>query len=326
MTYKVKKKNITQTSLCLPSSWSWPEPSSSSPPPLTHWDWGWSPQWWSLPHMEKWQKLFLWWALPHTSLLCLFGLLLEFNSLPQTLQANTLPLCCQILCLLSICKDLKALSQTLQGWTLFLSLMLGPANKIPSSNILSLTNLPSTPAGPVASRWAVSTHIHLLPKTDPHLKDDVADDKADPLVFLQLNQISVLQYFFKGLAPRTTKMCLDRLFFLKKFLPQWWHCSGKQGRVASGRQSGASGGPKNSWFWVSTMWLFNFILVKKNLEAGAAGEGDKWQKGQKEISPTCHPPPPGCPPLYLTSSSPPSSTYHHHPPSSPPHPPPAPPL
>ena len=26
---------------------------------------------------------------------------------------------------------------------------------------------------------------------------------------------------------------------------------------------------------ISTMYLFNFFLVKKNLEAGAAGEGDK---------------------------------------------------
>ena len=56
-------------------------------------------------------------------------------------------------------------------------------------------------------------------------------------------------------------MCLDRLF-----LPQWFHCSGKQGRVASGRGSSASGGPR--------------FLGEKNLEAGAAGEGDKWQKGR----------------------------------------------
>ena len=42
-------------------------------------------------------------------------LLLGLNFLPQPLQANTWPLCCQILCWLGICKDLKALSQTLQG-------------------------------------------------------------------------------------------------------------------------------------------------------------------------------------------------------------------
>ena len=46
--------------------------------------------------------------------------------------------------------------------------------------MISLTNLPSTPAGPVAS----STPIHMLLKADPRLEDDVADDKADPLVCL----------------------------------------------------------------------------------------------------------------------------------------------
>ena len=94
----------------------------------------------------------LWWGFPHTSLLCLLMLLLGLNFLQQPLQANTLPLWCQILCWLGICKELKALSQTLQGWTLSLSC---PPTLIPSSdNIISLTNLPSTPADPVASRWA----------------------------------------------------------------------------------------------------------------------------------------------------------------------------
>ena len=41
----------------------------------------------------------------------------------------------------------------------------------------------------------MSTPLHVLLKADPHLEGDVADDKADPSVCLQLNQISVLQYF-----------------------------------------------------------------------------------------------------------------------------------
>ena len=69
-------------------------------------EWGWFPQWWSLPHMDKWLKIFLWWGLPHSSLLCLLILLLGFNFLPQPLQANTWPLCCHILCWLGICKNL----------------------------------------------------------------------------------------------------------------------------------------------------------------------------------------------------------------------------
>ena len=35
-----------------------------------------------------------------------------------------------------------------------------------------------------------------------------------------------------------------RQAFLLKFLPQWLHCSCKQGRVAGGRWSGTSGGPR----------------------------------------------------------------------------------
>ena len=43
----------------------------------------------------------------------------------------------------------------------------------------------------------MSTPLHVLLKADPCLEGDVADDKADPSVCLQLNQISVLQYFFE---------------------------------------------------------------------------------------------------------------------------------
>ena len=67
LTEQRKKIDITHTNLlkptqeisiwevrgCLPSSCSCPELSSSSPPPPKHSNWGWSPQWWSLPHMEK---------------------------------------------------------------------------------------------------------------------------------------------------------------------------------------------------------------------------------------------------------------------------------
>ena len=52
--------------------------------------------------------------------------------------------------------------------------------------MISLTNLPCQ---------QLSTPLHVLPKVDPRLEGDVEDDKADPEVCLQLNQISVLQYF-----------------------------------------------------------------------------------------------------------------------------------
>ena len=37
----------------------------------------------------------------------------------------------------------------------------------------------------------------MLLKADPCLEGDVVDDKADPSVCLQLNQIYVLQYFLE---------------------------------------------------------------------------------------------------------------------------------
>ena len=43
----------------------------------------------------------------------------------------------------------------------------------------------------------MSTPLHELLKVDPGLEGDEADDKADPLVCLQLHQISDLQYFLE---------------------------------------------------------------------------------------------------------------------------------
>ena len=81
----------------------------------------------------------------------------------------------------------------------------------------------------------MSTPLHVLLKADPRLEGDVADDKADPLVCLQLNQISVLKYFLETAGSMDQQHVLTQAVLLKKFLQQWLHCSGNQGRVASGR-------------------------------------------------------------------------------------------
>ena len=80
----------------------------------------------------------------------------------------------------------------------------------------------------------MSTSLHVLFKADPHLEGNVADDKADPSVCLQLKQISVLQYFLETAGSMDHQHVLRQAVFYK-FLPQWLHSSGKQGRVASGR-------------------------------------------------------------------------------------------
>jgi hypothetical protein len=46
-------------------------------------------------------------------------------------------------------------------------------------------------------RQKMSTPLHVLLKADPLLEGDLADDKADPSVCVQLHQISVLQYFLE---------------------------------------------------------------------------------------------------------------------------------
>ena len=76
----------------------------------------------------------------------------------------------------------------------------------------------------------MSTPLHVPLKADPSLEGNTA----------KLHAINLARYLscsiFEGrMDPWTTNMCLDRLEFREKFLLQWLHCSGKQGRVASGR-------------------------------------------------------------------------------------------
>ena len=132
-------------------------------------------------------KTLLWWGLPHKSLLCLLMMLLGLNFLTQPLQANTWPLCCQILCWLE--KDLTTLSQTLQGWTFSLPCALSPH----TDPIQQQHDFPHKPTlDTCRSRCQqMSTPLHVLLKADPRLEGDVADDKADPLLCLQLNQITI---------------------------------------------------------------------------------------------------------------------------------------
>ena len=65
----------------LSCSWSWTEPSFSSPPPL--------------PHMEKFQKLFLWWGLKPTSFFAsvdaVYGLEHLATTLAYKYMATVLP-------------------------------------------------------------------------------------------------------------------------------------------------------------------------------------------------------------------------------------------
>ena len=58
----------------------------------------------------------------------------------------------------------------------------------------------------------------MLRKADPCLEDDVADDKANPSVCLQLKQISIFQYFLETSGSMDHQYVLQQTVFLKEVL------------------------------------------------------------------------------------------------------------
>ena len=89
----------------------------------------------------------------------------------------------------------------------YLSLVLCPPHTDP---IQQRHDFPHKPALNIcrARCQHMSTPLHVLLKADPHLKGDVADDKADPSVCLQLNQ------YFLEMAGSMDHQHVLRLFFL----------------------------------------------------------------------------------------------------------------
>ena len=118
-------------------------------------------------------------------------------------------------------------------------------------------------------RQKMSTPLHGLPKADACLEGDVADDKADPLVCLQLHQIFVLQYFLETAGSIYHRHVLTQAIFLEVLATV----------VALFWQTGKGAKWQVSWclrrpqiiqdvgsVCISTKWLFNFFLVKRNLK------------------------------------------------------------
>ena len=109
----------------------------------------------------------------------------------------------------------------------------------------------------------------MLLKADPRLEGDVADDKADPSVCLQLSQISVLQYFLEMAGSMDNEHMLRQAVFLEVLVTG----------VALFWQTGKGGKWQVIWclrrpqlihdvgsLCISTMWSFNFFLVKRALK------------------------------------------------------------
>ena len=116
----------------------------------------------------------------------------------------------------------------------------------------------------------MSTPLGVLLKADPRLEDGVADDKADPSVCLQLNQISVLQYILETAASMDHQHVLRKAVFFKEVLATV---------VALFLQTGKGGEWQVIWclmrsqiihdvgsLCISTMWLLKFFLVKRTLK------------------------------------------------------------
>ena len=114
----------------------------------------WSPQCWSLPHMENWQKLFLWWGLPYTSLLSLLMLLVGLNFLPHPLQAAHGHCAAIFYAGSAFAKTWKLCHRHNRGEPSLSLVICTPTLITSSNNMISLTNLPLTLAGPGVSRWA----------------------------------------------------------------------------------------------------------------------------------------------------------------------------
>ena len=71
----------------------------------------------------------------------------------------------------------------------------------------------------------------MLLKAYPRLESDLADDKVDSLVCLQLNQISVLPYFFETAGSKDHQHVLRQAFLLEvlaRMVAIFWQ-TGKDG-------------------------------------------------------------------------------------------------
>ena len=91
----------------------------------------------------------------------------------------------------------------------------------------------------------MSAPLYVLLKDDPRFEGNLADDKADPLVCLQLKQISVLQYFFEMAGSMDHQHVLRQAFLLEvlaTLVALFW----QRGKAGEWQVTGASGGPDHS--------------------------------------------------------------------------------
>ena len=145
----------------------------------------------------------------------------------------------------------------------------------------------------------------------------------EKLIILGAYNLAMYLYLLWTAGWWTTNMCLDRLVFLDKFLPQLLHCSGKQRRSASGLWSSASGGTRCYNMLGLCVYIqcicFTFSWWTEPWSRSCSGrrQGEKRTKGNLNIISLA----PGFP-AYPThpSSSLASPHHHHHPPYSPPSP------
>ena len=109
----------------------------------------------------------------------------------------------------------------------------------------------------------MSTPLHVLLKADPRFEGDVANDKADPSVCLQLHQISVLQYFLETAGSMDHQHVLRQAVFFRSSCHrgcivmanrEGWRVAGEL--VPQEAQIIHDVGS----FCISTMWLFNYCL------------------------------------------------------------------
>ena len=153
--------------------------------------------------------------LPTHKLLCLLMLLLVLNFFPQSLQTKHIATLLLNVVLFRCWQRLESLVTDIPGVKPLSLLCFVPQHSShPATTWDHSQNRPQH----LQVKVQMSTSLHVLLKDDPCLKGDAADGKSDTSAAYKLGQISVLQ---GRLTQWTTNMCLTRLVFLNKFLPQW---------------------------------------------------------------------------------------------------------
>ena len=184
------------------------------------------------PLCPQLQKLFLHWGLKPKKLLVLVDAVVGLDLFATTLAAKHMTTVLSNYVLVRHSQRLESLVTYITGVNL-LSLVSPQTDPIQQQHWF-----PHKPAFDIFRSRCIP--LQVLLKANPSPEGNDAVDKADVSACHQLGQVNVLHYFWgKDDWLHGLPICVEKGLTFLTCLPQLGHCSGKQGRVASGRWSGA---------------------------------------------------------------------------------------